>query len=112
MTLTLTLMVGCGLSGCAPQPAVRISVIPDVPAELDAQVIETTRTVPGDRCALPCVVRVAKGTTHRVTLRATGYYPARFELPYSAAEAMRPQTRDDVASLVIPLQPRVTAEKR
>lgn len=99
----LALATACLLSACTPKAAVRISVIPDVPADLESQVLEALTTAPEERCALPCVVQVARGTTHRVTLRATGYYPATFDLPYAAAETMASATSGAVASLAVPL---------
>ena len=70
------------------------------------EVTVSTRLTKGDKvatpdtCELPCGMMVAPGTTHELTLKAPGYYPAVMQVTY---DQLLPVSGDNAAQLVVPL---------
>jgi hypothetical protein len=103
--MVVPLLAGMAAIGCVPKAAMRVSVIPDVPAEVQVREGDAPPGVVVSRCILPCVVLVERGTTPHLGVYAAGYHPASFEVPFFAVEIMAAQTPDRVAVLAVPLVP-------
>ena len=96
--------IGAGLMlcGCAKPIMVRIDV-PDHHAAVSMHLKEGNQTGGDQQCTAPCSVQIDPNTTHELSVRAPGCYPAVMEIDYMRALIAKGSTGTEQPILVVPL---------